>query len=84
MDNGNASSDFFSPSNRPEVLELFDYKDDLMLKEDLDEILTRFNVVLSIVNSDNYIDVDAFEDYCKTTQIKLKQVVPWMDISSTG
>ena len=84
MDNGNASSDFFSPTNRPDVLELFDYKDDLILKEDLDEILTRFNVVLSIVNSDNYIDVDAFEDYCKATQIKLKQVVPWMDISSTG
>ena len=84
MDNGNASSDFFSPENRPDVLELFDYKDDLILKEDLDEILTRFNVVLSIVNSDNYIDVDAFEDYCKQTQIKLKQVVPWMDISSTG
>ena len=84
MDNGNASSDFFSPANRPDVLELFDYDDDFVSKDDLDDILTRFNVVLSIVNSDNYIDVDRFEDYCKETQIKLRKVVPWMEISTTG
>ena len=84
MDNANLSSFFFSPENRPDVLELFDYKDDLILKDDLDDILTRFNVILSIVNSDNFIDVDRFEDYCKETQIKLRKVVPWMEISTTG
>ena len=75
---------FFLPLIVQTSQNLLYYKDDLILKDDLDDILTRFNVILSIVNSDNFIDVDRFEDYCKETQIKLRKVVPWMEISTTG
>ena len=81
-DNANMSSDLYTPANREDVLELFDYKDDTE-RANLNEIMTRMYVCLSIINSDKFIDVDKFENYCKRTMIRLKEIFPWMDISTT-
>ena len=76
------SSTVLNPEKREIVLELFDYKDDIE-RNKLDDILTRLNVCLTIINSDNFIDIDNFEKYCKHTQIKLRLFAPWMELSTT-
>ena len=81
-DTANMSSLILNPEKREIVLELFDYKDDIE-RNKLDDILTRLNVCLTIINSDNFIDIDNFEKYCKHTQIKLRLFAPWMELSTT-
>ena len=76
------SSELYSPANREVVLDLFDYKDDIE-RAQLNEIMTRMYVCLSIINSDKIIDVDQFENYCKRTQIRIKEIFPWMQITTT-
>ena len=49
----------------------------------MDDLLTRINVCLSTVNSDNFIDVEEFETYCIETQIKLREALPWMEFSTS-
>ena len=44
-DNGNISSLFFHPSNRNDVLDLFDHKNQTE-RDNMDDILTRMNVCL--------------------------------------
>ena len=81
-DNGNLVSLFFDPSNRSDILDLFDHKNQTE-RDMMDDILTRMNVCLSTINSDNFIDVDLFETYCRDTQIKLRQFLPWMEFSTS-
>ena len=77
------SSLLLNPEKRDIVLDsLFDYGEDIT-RDQLDELMTRFNVCLTTINSDNYIDIDNFELYCKQTQIRLRQILPWMEISTT-
>ena len=75
------SSELYSPANREVVLDLFDYKDDIE-RAQLNEIMTRMYVCLSITNSDKIIDVDqtSLQQYVGATYFKSHRpsLTAWM------
>ena len=81
-DDGNTARVFFSYESRDAVCSIM-VKDDPVFKQTFKKMLQYFHVILSIVNSDRLVDVDAYEEYCKEFAVFVRQSLPWAQFSPT-
>ena len=81
-DDGNTARVFFSYENRDAVCSIL-VKDDPVFKQSFKRILQYFHVILSIVNSNRLVDVDAYEEYCKEFALFVRRNLPWAQFSPT-
>ena len=79
---GNLAKDFFSAKNRELVLDLFDCQGS-DLRDDLGDLLMRFNVILRILNSREEVLIEKFHDFCSETYLLHLEVLPWMHVPPT-
>ena len=81
-DDGNTARVFFSPEMRDAVCSIM-VKDDPAFKRTFKKKLQYLHVILSIVNSDRLVDVDAYEEYCKDFAVYVRRSLPWAQFSPT-
>ena len=79
---GNTAKEFFSAKNRELVVDLFDCQNS-NVRDDLRDLLMRFNVILRILNSREQVQIKKFHDFCLETYILQLQTFPWMHVSPT-
>ena len=75
---------FYQLQNRPHVVALFDFDEgDLETPEIIADLHQRFNVILRIINSRDYIKVPEFREFCIETNLIMVTELPCMDPNKT-
>ena len=79
---GNSARQFFSAKLRPDVLLLFDAKDDQEMK-DIEFLLQNCSIVCRIANCTRKVDVAKLTKFCKTAYLHFVKAFPWANLTQT-
>ena len=52
------------------------------LREEIDEIVLKMAVILSIINSNRKVNVDEYHEFCRDTYLKIANI-KWIEFTST-
>ena len=75
---------FFMNQNRGHVVDFFDFDEgDIETPEIIWDLHQRFNVILRVINSRDFIKVPEFRDFCIETNLIMVTYFDWMDPNKT-